>query len=391
MPPSSLTIAIDVRPLTDGNSVRGIGSYVRNLLIHLSRIDPDNRYLLLHEPNKTLPAIELPKNAELVSLNGIRNRLLSKRDNWIWESYYLSRLLRHHKADLFHATYLSPPLFWSIPRVSTCYDFIPLKFPGPKEHKLSKRIRNRLAYHVSLQGLKSSAIVIAISEFTQKEAFHFLKISPDKSVAISLGVSTDFQVQRNFKLFSDLSSRYGFSAPIALYVGGVDSRKNVESLISCSMKLLHEMPNSFQLVIVGSINNVTEDMEKKIAAQGFKGQIIFTGHLSNIELINLYNHSRIFCFPSLEEGFGLPVLEAMACGLPVIAYECDAVREVAKDAACLVKDTDIEFRKAIQNLLTDETEWHRLHKAGLARACDFTWDKTAKLTLTVYTEIVGKK
>ncbi|MFH0919402.1 MAG: glycosyltransferase family 1 protein [Fibrobacterota bacterium] len=386
-----MRIAFDIRPLFDGNAFRGTGTYVRNLLQNLLAIDRTNEYLLIHEPVKEFQSLPFADaRVRYGRLPLFKPRFLSSREKWIWEYFHLSRLLRDEKVDLFHATAPVGPLKCGTPRVATCYDFIPLKYWDRGRSGLLSDARRRLRYRMALRSMRDADHLLAISAFTKDEAVRYLGVSPDKISVIPLGVSEAYRVRPDLIYYDELKLRLRLQDPIALYVGGADPRKNIPALIQAAAYLVRVRKLDFQLVIAGTPEASIPDIQRLCAETGKLDNVRVTGILAEEDLVTLYNHARLFCFPSLEEGFGLPVLEAMACGLPVIAYRNVAVEEIAGTDAKLVADMEGAFYSAFEELLLNDGVWEDYRKQGLIRAGRFTWKKTAEETLDAYERIATR-
>lgn len=251
--------------------------------------------------------------------------------------------------------------------VITCHDLNPLKH---EESWLNLQL-----FKYSLGGLKRAAKVIADSEATKKDLIKFLGIPPDKIKVIPLGVGEKFRVienqSRKFNLPQDRK--------IILHVGGSAYNKNIEGIISA-------MSNIF-FIKIGA--DFTEPQKTLIRKLGLEDSIKFLGQVSKEDLVALYNIADVFVFPSFYEGFGLPILEAMACGTPVVTSNVSSMPEVAGDAATLINPHDVDsIASGINRVLRyDAVQYQRVVEKGLERAKKFTWKKTAEETLRVYEEV----
>jgi glycosyltransferase involved in cell wall biosynthesis len=181
--------------------------------------------------------------------------------------------------------------------------------------------------------------------------------------------------------------KLGVEDDFLLYVGTIEPRKNLNVLLDAYRKIIGSAGLEPQLVIAGKKGWLTDDLFGRLRELGIKDRVHFTGYLPDNDLCALYSSCRIFIYPSKYEGFGLPPLEAMACGAVVIASSTPAVTEVVEDAACLVAPGEVnELAEAMITLLRDENERRRLSAAGLKRALQFSWNRTAQLMLGVYRE-----
>jgi alpha-1,3-rhamnosyl/mannosyltransferase len=174
-----------------------------------------------------------------------------------------------------------------------------------------------------------------------------------------------------------------------LCVAGSDPIKNVETLVEAFSRLPGGVRERHDLVLAGDFRRRV-DLHERVKRRGIERQTVFTGVISDERLIELYQRASLFVFPSRYEGFGLPVLEAMACGCPVISSSASSLPEVAGDAAILVEPSDVKgFTRQMERVLTDQALWGDLRERGLARVMQFSWDRTARETVKVYERVAG--
>jgi glycosyltransferase involved in cell wall biosynthesis len=184
--------------------------------------------------------------------------------------------------------------------------------------------------------------------------------------------------------------RYGVEPPYILYVGSLEKRKNLPRLLQAYARLRQDLPG-WKLVIVGARKWKSAPIFDTLSRLGLEPYVHFTGFVEEDDLPALYNGADLFCFPSLYEGFGLPVLEAMACGTPVVTSSTSSLPEVAGEAALLVDPYDVEaIAAAMRRVLSDPELAQDLRARGLARAAQFTWERTARETIAVYERVLGK-
>ncbi|MEK7293542.1 MAG: glycosyltransferase family 1 protein, partial [Nitrospirota bacterium] len=210
----------------------------------------------------------------------------------------------------------------------------------------------------------------------------------DRIVVIPCGVSDDFRPRRDPAEFGELRRRIGLpDAPFILFIGGADPRKNHQAVVRAFAKRADEFKGC-RLVLVGDSAHRFGDMSRTIAQSGMEGRVICPGRLPIEDITRLYSHADLFVFPSLYEGFGMPVIEAMACGAPVVTSNRTAMPEVAGDAALLVNpDDDDELAGAMVRILRDTPLRESLRAKGFERARQFTWERAARQTLAVYREV----
>ncbi|MBL8027882.1 MAG: glycosyltransferase family 4 protein [Fibrobacteres bacterium] len=382
-----MKIAIDARPLFDANAQRGIGKYVYSLLRAIFALRNNIEFFLIHDERMfDGKVIDIPKNASWVPMS-LRSRILGKQENWVHEYFILSKFLKKNKVNIYHATALSGPISSSVLRVSTCFDFIPLRFNEDNCMSI-KQLRNDLNYKVKLFTLKISDHVIAISDVVKMEAQERLRLAPEKITSIKLGVDFSYSKLSKTEFIESVHRELGITKPFGLYVGGFDRRKNLGALVSSVSKMIME-GFDFQLLLVGEKTPPAIEIEKKLLGTELFKRIIFTGYQTEAKLLALYHSAKCFCFPSLEEGFGLPVIEAQSSGLPVIAFRSKAIEEISNGTVIMVDDMGDEFQKKLSVLLADEDQRVKLSRLGCENAKRFKWEDTAMNTLHVYEQLMA--
>lgn len=268
----------------------------------------------------------------------------------------------------------------------TLYDLIPLVH---KETYLSDD-NARWWYMRKIEQLKKADLLFAISEHSRKEAIEHLSIS-ESSVATIWGAA-DPQFKKNIVSVEEsaiVRGRYGLVKPFLMYTGGIDHRKNMEGLISAYARLPGLTRSSHQLAIVCKVSeSERENLINFSAKQGLEpNELVITGYVPETDLVVLYNICELFVFPSWHEGFGLPILEAMACGAPVIAANATSLPEIVGRSDALFNPRDLDSISAkMQQALTDPAFRRSLVESGLERAQSFTWENTAKITLAAVEE-----
>jgi glycosyltransferase involved in cell wall biosynthesis len=230
--------------------------------------------------------------------------------------------------------------------------------------------------------------VITISTFSSNEIASLYDLPPDRIVVIPCGVSDDFCPRRDPAEFSELRRRIGLpDATFILFIGGADPRKNHGALVSAFARRADELKDH-RLVLVGDPVHRFGNMHQTVAQCGVEGRVLCPGRLPIQDMVRLYSHASLFVFPSLYEGFGMPVIEAMACGAPVVTSNRASLPEVAGDAAVLVNpESDDELAEAMVRLVRDASLRESLRAKGFVRAKQFTWERAARQTLAVYKEV----
>jgi glycosyltransferase involved in cell wall biosynthesis len=238
---------------------------------------------------------------------------------------------------------------------------------------------------------KSATRIITPSESVKREVCETLKVNPDKVVVTPEAPRATFK-RREGAAVVELRQRLGIGEDFILFVGTVEPRKNLHRLVEAFDQLLRTTSLSPQLVIAGGLGWLMDDFSSVIKQKRLEDRICLAGYLQDDELCALYSLCKAFVYPSLYEGFGLPPLEAMACGAPVITSRIASITETVGTAARLVDPRDVnELSRAIAEMLSDEQERKRFSDAGAAHVKKFTWEQTALKTLEVYRHILDYK
>ena len=287
-------------------------------------------------------------------------------------------------ADLLHGPGYIVPCFTRMPTVVTVYDIIALKHPD-----LCKRT-NAAYYKWALpRSVQRALKVIVPSGAVKNDLCRLLKVPAAKIAVVPPGVDEVFGIARE-DAKAKARETYQLPRKFVLFVGNIEPKKNLEGLIKSffAAKLDQELPH--KLVVAGQKGWKCQEVMRLVKELDFEEHIIFPGYVPLEDLPAVYSLADCFAFPSLVEGFGIPPLEAMACGAPVVTSEDPALVETTGDAALRVPATDIEaLRKALTSVLTDRPVRRRLREAGLKRAAEFTWRRNAEMTLDVYREALG--
>jgi len=366
-------IAIDLRM----HKRSGIGRCVLNTITMIKNMIPnDALYVILRHDNRKDGRFQHLKkifiNSDIFSLS---------------EQVELPRVLKKYGIELLHSPQFNIPLFFSGKQVTTIndcsFDRFPEEFPSIKA-KIYYKIFFPLA-------LSKSDRIIAISQSTKTDLIKYHKISSDKVKVIYLGIDIDYFRSRlgNEKINQYIKKKYSLDVPFGLYVGLTRPRKNLINLLK-AIKMLREKKNiDFKMVFVGKIDNRFLDIEYTARKLKINDIVIQTGFISDEEMITLYGMAAFFIFPSLYEGFGLPILEAMACGTPVIASNVSSIPEVTGDAALLINPYDVEeISQSMHELFTNIKFRKFLIDKGFERVNLFKWKKTVKDTLNIYKSIL---
>jgi glycosyltransferase involved in cell wall biosynthesis len=284
-------------------------------------------------------------------------------------------------------TYLAKAIKTSKPKIATCLDLIGLTL---QEYDFL----DRKFIRYSINAMKNVDKIITISDFTKNELINYTNIPPNKIQTIYLGVDDEFKKLTSHEI-EDTRIEYNLPNSYILYVGSEQSRKNFISIIKAFYRLKKKYNlKDLKLIKAGS-PQISDAQRKKIfdliKELNLEKDVIFTNYVSDEYLVKLYNGAEIFVYPSLYEGFGLPPLEAMACGCPVITSNTSSLPEVVGDAGIMIDPFDVDsLTESMHKILTDNDLKKELSRKSLERAKLFTWKKTADQTLEVYEDVLNK-
>jgi len=372
-------IAIDIRRMTDF----GVGTYTRNVVRALGRLDQQNEYILIGSPDKVSEIGFLPPNFQTVAL---------QEDATTFKGYFECRaILRRHNCDLVHI----PHLFWlprtlPCPYVMTVHDLLEHMY---RAHEGSGVMRS-LHFQLTRRVLKGAARILAVSKFTKTEIEKLFGIPSTSVDVVHNAIDPRFlhghasDADRQF-----LTQRYQITYPFLLYAGRISPHKNLVRIIEAFSALKAELDKEekfpdLKLIIIGDELSKHPDLRRTVIRGGVQNDVRFLGFVP-IEVLRIfYDAAKIFVFPSLYEGFGLPPLEAMAHGTPVLTSNTTSIPEVVGNAAVLVNAENVfEIMRAMLRVLLDQPLRDRLKTRGYEQAKKFSWDKSASRILEVYEEI----
>jgi len=356
-----MRIGIDIQSTTGGN-LSGLGYYTANLVSALRKIDFENEYILF-------------KNSFFCGNLSVPKRIL-------WEQVVFPLQVSAEKIDILHIPAFSPPLFLAKLRkckiVATLHDLIGIRMP---KNNLSLGSRFYWSKYLAMMS-KNVDMIITDSNYSKQDIVELLKLPEEKVKVVHLSPASIFRPVEDKEKIKYIKTKYNVDEKgYILYVGNIEFRKNLLLLV----RIWEKFQIEHKLLLVGTITEYAQVLMKEIKEKRLESRIIFTGYVPLEELLLLYNGATLFVYPSLYEGFGLPVLEAMACGVPVVASNVTALPEIVGDAGMLASPTDVnEFGYAIVKILSDISLQNLLRKKGLSRVKMFSWEKTARETLEVY-------
>ncbi len=365
-----MRIAVDAHAI--GRHLTGNEVYVRSLLREFSTLAPDSDFIAyVSEPG-----------AEKLLPRRFRSGRVSANP-YLRLGWDLTRKLAADKPDLVHVQYTAPVINRT-PVVVTVHDVSFIEHP---EYFTAWR-RAQLKLNVA-RTVKLASQIITVSEFSRDAILRAYAVSPEKVKVVPNAASSEFRVVSRGRAVQAVRDRFGFDAPFLFSVGDLQPRKNHIGLITAFASLTANHPElKHHLVITGQNTWFTPKVMAAAHASGLASRIHFTGFVSDSDLVQLYNASDCFVFPSFYEGFGLPILEAMACGRAVACSSTSAMPEVADGAGLLFDPRNpASISRAMADILLDKDLRQRLESRGLQRAGHFNWRKSAQATLDVYREV----
>ncbi len=378
-----MKVCIDGRTIYRRSTGFGYYSYyLINNVLQINREYPV--YTILHKDTANLvPDHVVENNEKILTSVDYRNRLL--RD--AWENIALPAILKRHEIDVFHSPTFHLPLLTTrrVKSVITIHDLVVFKIP-----EIYPRYYTSYWRFVIRRSLDTACKIIAISRATKLDIMDLFNIREDKIHVIYHGIDLKrFRVQKEADRLEPTLKKYGLKRPYIMTLGLSDPRKNGERILSSYSRIAGSGEAGHAgLAVCGVLRRRNQRFLDQIKALGLSNMVMLTGFVEDEDLPILYSAADLFLFPSLYEGFGLPILEAMACGTPVITSNISSMPEVAGDAALLVDPYDVDgLARAMKEVLTNKKLRGHLKKKGFERVKKFSWERCARQTLEVFNRV----
>jgi glycosyltransferase involved in cell wall biosynthesis len=345
----------------------GIGQYILRLTQALAQIDPDDQFVIFKSrKDKT----------HIVTQANFKQRRLWTPSHHRFERWAISFELAPFALNVLHSPDFIPPAQTRCPTVITMHDLAFLLYP-----RFLTRASARYYGQVDIAARQADHI-IAVSESTKRDTIRMLGVPEEKVTVIYEAAHPLFTPITNAETLAHTRARYRLPADFILFVSTVEPRKNLPTLLRAFRRLRDNYKSEAILAIAGNRGWLAEEVDSVIEELKLSDTVRFLGGVPNEELIYLYSAARLFVLPSFYEGFGLPPLEAMACGTPVIVSNVSSLPEVVGDAGILVNPDDVEeLTVAMWRVLTDENLRREMYEKGLRRAKTFSWERAARETL----------
>lgn len=368
-------IAIDARKLHDF----GIGTYVRNLVTHLARLDRDTEYVLICRPDDVGLAAELGGNFRGVATGAAPYSVA--------EQLLVPRVVGRERVDLFHTPhYVLPPLTRGR-AVVTIHDCIHLMFP----QYLPNRLAHAYARTFMWTAAHRSDRVLTVSEASKRDILRFFDIPEQKISVIYNAIDERFGVAPPEDEVHRVRERFQLHDEFVLYAGNIKPHKNLERLIEAFRQVREEGLDHLTLLIIGDEISKYATLRRAVHKHKLHKHVRFFGYVPHQTLAVLYRLATVFVFPSLYEGFGLPPLEAMASGTPVVTSNVSSLPEVVGDAAVLIDPYDpAAIAAGLRQVITNPALRAELVAKGLARARDFSWPESIRRIRAIYGIVAGE-
>jgi glycosyltransferase involved in cell wall biosynthesis len=386
-------VRIGINALFLQKPTSGMGQHLLHLLEGLDSLDDkDQQYMLLAPRFRrayTVRAPQLSDRFREVEAVSALARLGENVDQVWWEQVGIVTAGIREKIDLLHCPYWSNPVWSPWPTVVTVHDVIQFVLPEYAWRKIS-----RLYFGMVSVAARRADAVITVSECSKRDIMKIIGLPAERIHVIGNAVDASFYPVRDAWLLANVRERYAIAPRFVLYFGGFDMRKNVPRIIEAYSQLPDNLRREYQLVIAGRYQHLGHplypDPRKTVQRLGLEGSVIFTGQIREQDKAPLYSAASVYMFPSLYEGFGMTVLEAMACGTPVLTSNVSALPEVVGDAGALVDPYSTEaISQTLAELLENQALRDELARRGLERARRFTWPQVAEQTVRVYKQILA--
>jgi glycosyltransferase involved in cell wall biosynthesis len=372
-------IGVDIRHLTDF----GVGTYLRNVLRGLVRLDRGNQYCLIGDPERAREIGDLPANFQVVALN--------RHQTTLAEALAFRRIVRRERCDIVHVPHLmSMPQYLPCPYVVTVHDLLDYMYRA----RNGSSLRRMLHFQFTRRVLHRAARIFAVSHFTKNDVQRLFGIPAEKIDVVYNAIDDRFrQGHANAEDREFIAERYQVNYPFLLYAGRISPHKNVVRLIEAFSALKAELAKEgtfpdLKLIIIGDDLSGHPDLRRTVIRSGVQNDVRFLGFVPVDVLRIFYDAAKLFVFPSLYEGFGLPPLEAMAHGTPVVTSNTSSLPEVVGNAAVLVNPENVfEIMRALHRVLVDQSVREQLKQRGYEQAARYSWDVSVQRIMQVYGEI----
>lgn len=361
----------------------GMDIVVLELIKQLQQLDQHNEYFIFVKPDRDNQVLPLAANFHIVEITG--------GPYPSWEQWALPRAAKKAGVQVLHCTSNTAPLWLDMPLVLTLHDIIYLEPLNLKQGSWYQRAGNLYRRWNVPRIVSHCQCILTVSEFERHRILTKLHL-PDAQVQVAYnGVGSQFQPITAPNVLAESRQRLGLPDKFIFFLANTDPKKNFRGVLQALALLKKQQKLSCKLVILDFDETALQALLTELGCIELRADIILCGYIPNSELPVLYSLAHLFLYPSLRESFGIPILEAMACGTPVITSNTSSMPEVAGDAALLIDPTQPDtLAAAISELLTNDTRRAELRDKGLRRVQEFSWSKTARQIKRIYEQVANQ-
>lgn len=379
-----MKIGIDARFLTHPQK-GGFKTYTENLVKGLAHVDSENEYVLFLDrpPQEQHQIPSRPNFSTCIVSNGLPLIGMPWR-----EQVGLTRQVACDRLDLFHSPCLTAPLGLACPLVVTIHDmlwFFPEKFSSGQPWSIQRGLMQWYYRIVTQQAIQNASVILTVSQAAKDSIVQHIKLDGKGIFVTHEAASPIYRQIDDAQQIEKIRHQCQLPREFVLAIGSADPRKNIATLLRAYALLPVALREQYKLVVVWTHRFLETELAKLVEELGLARFVQFLPQVSNEDLVLLYNAASLFAFPSLYEGFGLTLLEAMACGAPVVTANNSSIPEIVGDAALLIEAQDVKaIADAMTHVLTDAAICATLKRKGLERAAGFSWDICARQTIDTY-------
>lgn len=372
-----MRLGIDAREIEQG-VYTGIGHPLNDFLKYFATVENEDECVLFS--NKPLPMDYGPR---------FKNVVVPGKSTFIWDQVRLPRVIKREKIELFYSPYYKVPLLASCPMVSAILDLMYIMY-APYGRVLS--FWGKLYYATfGKQYTRKAKKILTCSQHSKQDIVKFYGVSPEKIEVIPLNISARYKVETDLTKIEQMREKFRIDGPYILYMGNFKPHKNVSRIVEAFARVSSLFPD-LKLVLVAPLQHGYSKLSAQVKDLGVDHRVIFTGKITEGDQPHLlYAGAEMFVFPSFYEGFGLPPVEAMACGTPVIASNVTSVPEVVKDAGILIDPQSVDqIAEAIKKILNDSDLRDRLVSKGLEYAQEYNEQKIAEMNYAFFKSVLAE-
>jgi glycosyltransferase involved in cell wall biosynthesis len=362
----------------------GMDIVALELIRHLQKIDTENQYVIFVKSDEDHTVIEESKNVKIVTIKG--------GPYPYWEQVLLPKAVKEHGVEILHCTSNTAPLNLSVPLIVTVHDIIYLEKWNFSKGSLYQIVGNLYRRWNVPPVVKKSSLIITVSDFERKRIKEHFNLNDDQVKTVYNGVGDHFKRVNDAQTLALVKQKYGLPDNYVFYLGNTDPKKNITGVMRSLSLLRKQNRLNFQLLMLDIDREFLHRIADQIGDPEILSYISFCGYVPNNELPAIYSMARLFLYPSLRESFGIPILEAMACGVPVVTSDTSSMPEVAGNAALFANPNNPEEIGEKVMLLLEKPELaNDLILKGLMRSRQFSWENNAIDTLNLYRELLSKQ